>query len=73
MQYMPGWTVQCLNPECMERGHWLRAQDAPQEICRSCGAPLHNVPPPLAPKPSFHTTSGVILLPAWSARTVRKS
>jgi hypothetical protein len=34
----------------MERGHWLRAQDAPQEICRSCGAPLHNVPPPLAPR-----------------------
>ena len=34
MQYMPGWTVQCLNPECMERGHWLRVQDAPQEICR---------------------------------------
>jgi hypothetical protein len=50
MQHMPGWTVQCLNPECMERGRWLRAQDVPQEVCRSCGAPLHNVPPPLAPR-----------------------
>ena len=50
MQHMPGWTVQCLNPECLERGHWLRAQDVPLEVCRSCGAPLHNVPPPLTPR-----------------------
>jgi len=34
----------------MERGHWLRAQDVPQETCQSCGAPLHNVAPPLAPR-----------------------
>jgi hypothetical protein len=49
MQYLPGWTVQCLNPECPARGHWLRGQDLPQ-VCGSCGAPLHNVPPPLAPR-----------------------
>jgi hypothetical protein len=49
MQYLPGWTVQCLNPECAARGHWLRVQEA-QEICVNCGAPLHNVPPPLAPR-----------------------
>jgi hypothetical protein len=50
MQYLPGWTVQCLNPECAARGHWLRVQTAPQEICRHCGSPLHNVPPPLGPR-----------------------
>jgi hypothetical protein len=50
MQYLPGWTVQCLNPECTARGQWLRIVDAPQEICRNCGAPLHNVPPPLSPR-----------------------
>lgn len=50
MQYLPGGTVQCLNPECSARGHWLRIQDAPREICGNCGAPLHNVPPPLAPR-----------------------
>jgi len=49
MQYLPGWRVQCLNPECAARGRWLRVQEA-QEICASCGAPLHNVPPPLAPR-----------------------
>lgn len=48
MQYLPGWTVQCLNAECPARGHWLRVQDAPREFCSNCGAPLHNVPPPLA-------------------------
>ena len=50
MQYSPGWTVQCLNPECASRGHWLRVQDAPQESCANCGAPLHTVRPPLAPR-----------------------
>jgi len=25
-------------------------QDAPLEHCSHCGAPLHNVPPPLAPR-----------------------
>jgi hypothetical protein len=50
MQYLPGWTVQCLNPECPARGHWLRVQDIPQEQCSNCGLPLHNVPPPLAPR-----------------------
>ena len=50
MQYLPGWTVQCLTPECPARGYWLRVQGTPQEICSNCGAPLHNVPPPLAPR-----------------------
>ena len=50
MQYLPGWTVQCLNPECAARGHWLRVQTAPLDICRHCGSPLHNVPPPLGPR-----------------------
>ena len=50
MQYLPGWTVQCLNPDCPERGHWLRIQETSQESCRNCGGPLHNVPPPLSPR-----------------------
>src|SRR6476660_5879229 len=25
MQYLPGCTVQCINPGCDARGHWLRA------------------------------------------------
>jgi hypothetical protein len=50
MQYLPGWTVQCVNPECAARGHWLRVQVVPQEICSICGSPLHNVPPPLGPR-----------------------
>ncbi len=50
MQYLPGWTVQCLNPECTARGRWLRVQSAAQEICAHCGAPLHSVPPPLGPR-----------------------
>ncbi len=24
MQYLPGLTVQCINPQCEARGHWLR-------------------------------------------------
>jgi hypothetical protein len=50
MQNLPGGTVQCLNPECGARGHWLRIQSAPQERCSNCGGPLHNVPPPLGPR-----------------------
>jgi len=50
MPHLPGWTVQCLNPECPERGHWLRVEADPTERCRRCGGPLHNVPPPLAPR-----------------------
>jgi hypothetical protein len=50
MQYLPGWTVQCLNSECCARGHWLRVNEASPERCVSCGAPLHNVPPPLMPR-----------------------
>jgi hypothetical protein len=51
MQFLSGWTVQCLNPECPARGHWLR-MDSPTrpEHCGSCGSALHNVPPPLAPR-----------------------
>ena len=50
MQYLPGWTVQCINPECLARGHWLRASDSGGELCSNCNAPLRNVPPPLGPR-----------------------
>ena len=49
MQYLPGWTVQCINPECDARGHWLRVTEDHLSQCSNCGAPLRNVPPPLAP------------------------
>lgn len=50
MQYLPGWTVQCLNRECAARGHWLRVEGRVEEACANCGAPLQNVPPPLGPR-----------------------
>ncbi len=50
MQYLPGWTVQCINPECDARGHWLRVTEDHISQCSNCGAPLRNVPPPLAPR-----------------------
>ena len=50
MQYLPGWTVQCLNAECAARGQWLRVETSSQEACSNCGAPLQNVPPPLGPR-----------------------
>jgi hypothetical protein len=50
VQYLPGWTVQCINPECAARGHWLRVDTSGGEICSNCSAPLRNVPPPLAPR-----------------------
>ncbi len=50
MQYLPGWTVQCINPDCEARGLWLRVDAARSELCSNCGAPLHNVPPPLGPR-----------------------
>ena len=50
VQYLPGWTVQCINPECAARGHWLRATDSGGELCSNCSAPLRNVPPPLGPR-----------------------
>jgi len=50
VQYLPGWTVQCINPECLARGHWLRAAASGGELCSNCNAPLRNVPPPLGPR-----------------------
>ena len=50
MQYLPGSTVQCLNPNCSARGHWLRVQDRIQESCGDCGMQLQNVPPPIMPR-----------------------
>jgi hypothetical protein len=51
MQYLPGWTVQCINPECDARGHWRRAEDPALQghgdNCPCCGESLRNVPPPL--------------------------
>ena len=54
MQYLPGFTVQCINPLCEARGHWLRA-DATTPLgsegrCPCCGEFLRNVPPPLGPR-----------------------
>src|SRR5258708_499075 len=54
MQYLPGFTVQCINPQCEARGHWLRA-DATAPLggdghCPCCGDFLRNVPPPLGPR-----------------------
>ena len=49
MQYLPGWTVQCINPQCEARGHWLRASASGGDRCSNCGEPLRNVPPPLGP------------------------
>ena len=50
MQYLPGWTVQCINPDCQARGQWLRVEATKPDFCSNCGAPLHNVPPPLGPR-----------------------
>src|SRR5215469_12125221 len=50
VQYLPGWTVQCISPECAARGHWLRASDSGGDLCSNCHSPLHNVPPPLGPR-----------------------
>ncbi|HZP33417.1 MAG TPA: hypothetical protein VFB23_08650 [Candidatus Acidoferrales bacterium] len=50
VRYLPGWTVQCINPGCAARGHWLRVDAVPEEHCSNCGEPLHNVPPPLSPQ-----------------------
>lgn len=49
-QYLPGWTVQCINPDCQARGHWLRADAGQSSACSNCGATLTNVPPPLGPR-----------------------
>jgi hypothetical protein len=54
MQFLPGFTVQCINPQCEARGHWLRA-DATRPFgiegrCPCCGDALRNVPPPLGPR-----------------------
>jgi len=54
MQYLPGWTVQCINQDCAARGHWLRAHlsgpNAGLEFCPSCGSSLRAVPPPIGPR-----------------------
>jgi len=49
MQYLPGWTVQCINPGCDNRGHWIRVKEISPTLCPCCGAQLQNVPPPLTP------------------------
>ena len=54
MQYLPGFTVQCINPLCEARGQWMRADiTAPTPNdghCPCCGDYLRNVPPPLGPR-----------------------
>jgi len=54
MQYLPGFTVQCINPQCDARGQWLRA-DVTEPVrndgrCPTCGEYLRAVPPPLGPR-----------------------
>lgn len=53
MAFMPGSTLQCINPLCEARGHWLRADLVPSEHCPTCGESLRYVPPPLAIRPRF--------------------
>src|ERR1700740_3792546 len=53
MSLMPGSTVQCVNPHCDARGHWVRADLLGSEHCPACGESLRHVPPPLAPRPHF--------------------
>jgi hypothetical protein len=50
VQYLPGWTVQCINADCLARGHWLRVNSSTPDLCSNCGSPLRNVPPPLGPR-----------------------
>ena len=54
MQFMPGFTVQCINAQCEARGQWMRADvTAPvgnDGRCPCCGDFLRNVPPPLGPR-----------------------
>ena len=54
MQFLPGFTVQCINPQCEARGHWLRADVMRpfglEGLCPCCGDSLRNVPPPLGPR-----------------------
>ncbi len=54
MQYLPGFTVQCINPLCEARGQWMRADitvPTPNDgHCPCCGNYLRNVPPPLGPR-----------------------
>lgn len=54
MQYLPGFTVQCINPHCEIRGHWLRADTAgpigQDGRCPCCGDFVRTVPPPLTPR-----------------------
>jgi hypothetical protein len=45
MQYLPGFTVQCINPLCD-----LRGPIADDGRCPCCGEFLRNVPPPLSPR-----------------------
>jgi hypothetical protein len=54
MQYLPGFTVQCINPLCEARGQWMRADFTTplgsDGHCPCCGDFLRNVPPPLGPR-----------------------
>ena len=54
MQFLPGFTVQCINPQCEARGQWMRADFTTplgsDGHCPCCGDFLRNVPPPLAPR-----------------------
>jgi hypothetical protein len=54
MQYLPGFTVQCINAQCEARGQWMRADATVpmgnDGLCPCCGDLLRNVPP-LRPRP----------------------
>jgi hypothetical protein len=53
MSFLPGSTVQCINPNCEARGRWVRAEQVSSERCPSCGESLRHVRPPLAPRHHF--------------------
>ena len=48
MQYLPGWTVQCINPECAARGHWLRADQLQSELWSEVAASVTAQPNPVS-------------------------
>jgi hypothetical protein len=65
MRDLPGRTVQCLNPECPERGHWLRMGEDAQDARGNCGAQIQNVTPRLAPRFRMRPRLCASYRPTW--------
>ncbi len=55
MQYLPGLTVQCINPLCEARGHWLRA-DVTSPFVNDGRCPYRA--PAAAPAPPLKNVTG---------------